>query len=257
MGLPRRDAVDALLLDLDDTILDDSSGSGPAWRSAVALLCERRPRLEPEPLLAALRAELDRFWSDPERHRRGRLDLFRARLEVLERVLSGLGAADSVDARAAMHHYDACRARSLRLLEGAGRALERLRSAFPRLGLVTNGASAPQRAKLERFGLAVHFDHIQVEGELGVGKPEPEAFHHAAEALGVEPGRCLMVGDDFARDVLGALGAGMHAAWIDGRGRGVPPQAAPRPHGTVGSLAELAGRLVGEAPQALVQARQR
>ena len=253
MGLPRRDDLDALLLDLDDTILDDSSGSAPAWESAVAFLCEREGRLEPEGLLAAIRTELDWFWSDPERHRRGRLDLFAARLGVLERVLGNLGCDDPPLARAALHHYDECRSRSIRMLEGAGEALAALRDAFPRLALLTNGASEPQRAKLERFGLADRFDHIQVEGEFGVGKPEPEAFRNVADALGVEAGRCLMVGDDYGRDVLGALGAGMHAAWIDKRRRGSPPAPAPRPHATTDSLAELTERLLG----ASLQARQR
>ncbi len=244
MALPRRDEIDALVLDLDDTILDDSSGSGPAWESTVAFLCAGEPRLEPDRLLAALRAELDWFWSDPERHRRGRLDLFAARLGVVERVLERFGCADPERARAALHHYDAVRSRAMRLLDGAAEALEALRSVLPRLALLTNGASAPQRAKLERFALSGRFDHIQVEGEFGVGKPEPEAFYNVAAVLRVEPGRCLMVGDDYRCDVLGALDAGMHAAWVDKKRRGAPPRPAPRPHATVGSLAELARQLL-------------
>ncbi len=254
MVLPRRDDLDALLLDLDDTILDDTSGSAPAWKSTVAFLCARQPRLEPRRLLAAIRAELDWFWSDAERHRRGRLDLFGARLGVVERVLareagSGLGPL----AREALHHYEETRARSIRLLKGAAEALEALRASFPRLALLTNGASAPQRAKLERFGLASFFDHVQVEGEFGAGKPEPEAFHNVAAVLDVEAARCLMVGDDYGRDVLGALGVGMHAAWVDKRRRGAPPRPAPRPHATVASLAELARTLLRADAEASVQ----
>jgi putative hydrolase of the HAD superfamily len=245
VSLPPRDAIDALVLDLDDTILDDRAGSGPAWEAAVALLCDADPALEGEVLLAAIRAEADWFWSDPERHRRGRLDLFAARLEVLERALAGLGRRDGERARAALHRYEARRAESFRLAQGAAEALERLRAAFPRLALLTNGASAPQRGKIERFQLAGFFDHIQVEGEVGVGKPEPEAFQRVAVALSLEPARCLMVGDDYGRDVVGALGAGMQAAWIDALGRGAPPEPPARPVARVRSLAELAARLAG------------
>jgi len=42
----------------------------------------------------------------------------------------------------------------------------------------------------------------------GVGKPAPDLFLHAAAALGVEPGRCLVV-EDSANGVLAARAAGM------------------------------------------------
>jgi len=86
---------------------------------------------------------------------------------------------------------------------------------------------------------------VQVEGEFGVGKPEPAAFLNVASVLGVPVEGCVMVGDDHGRDVLGALAAGMHAAWVDVAGRGAPPEPPPRPHATVRSLAELADLLVG------------
>jgi putative hydrolase of the HAD superfamily len=110
----------------------------------------------------------------------------------------------------------------------------------PRLALVTNGATRPQRAKIERFELESWFDHIQVEGEFGLGKPEPEVYRHVAASLEVRPEGCLMVGDNFRCDVLGSLAVGMHAAWIDVEGVGTPPREAPRAHATVRSLVELA-----------------
>jgi len=58
----------ALLLDLDDTILDDRSGIGGAWRVLIAFLRKERPGLP----LEAIGERTDWFWSDPERERRGR-----------------------------------------------------------------------------------------------------------------------------------------------------------------------------------------
>ncbi len=91
--------------------------------------------------------------------------------------------------------------------------------------------------------LAGYFDHIQVEGEFGLGKPERAVYLHVATSLGAAPERCLMVGDSFRSDVLGALDAGMHAAWIDvaGRGERLP---ATRSYATVATLVELAERLL-------------
>ncbi|NLH79423.1 MAG: hypothetical protein GX458_01065, partial [Phyllobacteriaceae bacterium] len=46
------------------------------------------------PRSASLKAIADWFWSDPERHRRGRHDLVAARCEIIAHVLHELGAPD-------------------------------------------------------------------------------------------------------------------------------------------------------------------
>ncbi len=242
MTLPDPDSLEALLLDLDDTILDHDGGLAEARDRTLAFLLEERPELDPEALRAAYGASADWFWSDPERHRRGRLDLPAARVEVLARALERFGAGDPELVAEAARRHTALRDAGFRLLEGALESLRALRGRFARLALVTNGASEPQRGKVERFGLAPFFDHIQVEGEFGAGKPEERVFRHVAVALEVEPQRCLMVGDNFEADVLGSLRVGMHAAWIAPRGRPAPARA-PRPHATLASLVELAEHL--------------
>jgi len=49
---------------------------------------------------------------------------------------------------------------------------------------------------------------------LGAAKPDPRIFHAACDALGVEPGATLHIGDDLELDVLAARRAGLHAAWL-------------------------------------------
>jgi len=46
------------------------------------------------------------------------------------------------------------------------------------------------------------------------GKPAPDFFRKAAEAIGVTPERVLMAGDDVESDVIGALDAGLQAALV-------------------------------------------
>ncbi len=243
MSLPPTHELDALLLDLDDTILDGRAGMREAWDHVAALLVDHLPGADTTRVRGAIGEVTDWYWSDPEREQRGRLDLEAARREVLERVLERFGRADADLVHRTARHYTRHREASYRLAEGALAALERLRSRFGLLALVTNGASDPQRAKIERFELAGYFDHIQVEGEFGVGKPDTRVYDHVRSRLDVAPERCLMVGDNFRADVLGSLEAGLHAVWIDVEGRGRPPLPAPRPHATVRSLAELSGKI--------------
>jgi putative hydrolase of the HAD superfamily len=192
---------------------------------------------------AQLRASSEWFWSDDERHRGGRLDLPGSRRAVLAHVLEAVGRPAPALAAEAGELYSALRDERLAPFEGALEALARVRERVPALGLVTNGAAAAQRAKIERFDLARFFDVIVVEGEAGFGKPDPRVFERALGTVGIAPARALMAGDNYECDVLGSLGAGLHAVWIDRDGRGQTPAVPPRPHGTLVSFVALVKEL--------------
>ncbi len=236
--LPDGSRIRAVLLDLDDTLLDNRSGVAGAWDHISAMLAADHPFSVED-----ARTEIDRvtdwFWDDPERHRTGRLDLLAARRVILGRVLDTLGVEDPALVERAAWEYGEHRFANLRLEDEALDVLSEVRRRVGRVGLVTNGASDAQRRKLERFSLERHFDHVQIEGELGVGKPESEAYAHALRCVEARPDETLMVGDSFEADVLGALGAGLHAAWIDAHGRGRPPGEAPRAFHTLASIGDL------------------
>jgi putative hydrolase of the HAD superfamily len=232
-------AIEAVLLDLDDTILDNQVGVEAAKQALAALLAERLGDVEPAALETAFDAASQWFWKDDERHRWGRLDMARARRAVVERLLEEMGRPDPRLAAEGGRLYTELRDLSYVPFEGALAALARLRAQTGALGLVTNGDTTAQRAKIDRLDVARFFDVIVVEGELGVGKPDPRVFAHALATLGAAPGAALMAGDNYVCDVLGALDAGMHAVWIDRHGRPETPRLPPRPHRTLASFVEL------------------
>jgi HAD superfamily hydrolase (TIGR01509 family) len=245
-----RQPLTAVLLDLDDTILDNQAGLEAAWERVSAELAARLGDVSPAAARVALGAASEWYWADDERHRRGRLDMRGSRRAVVERVLETLGRPDPRIAEEVAALYNEIRDASYAPFPGALEALARLRARTRALGLVTNGAADAQRAKIERWGLAAHFDVIAIEGEVGAGKPDPRHFGHALAALGADPTATLMAGDNYRCDVLGALELGMHAVWIDrerriappiaGADRGAPP---PRPHRTLASFVELVEEL--------------
>ena len=79
----------------------------------------------------------------------------------------------------------AYRTEEMFMFPGAHDAIDALKALGVKLALVTNGAADTQRAKVERFELTHRFDHIQIEGEHGFGKPEERAYLHAMQALDV------------------------------------------------------------------------
>jgi len=89
--------------------------------------------------------------------------------------------------------------------------LESLRDRGLKLGLVSNAFDPGWllHRDLEQMGLAERLDFSVFSSEVGVRKPDPRIFKCALEALGVEPGRALFVGDRLYEDIRGAAELGM------------------------------------------------
>jgi putative hydrolase of the HAD superfamily len=137
---------------------------------------------------------------------------------------------------------DACNAlhdKELSLFPDAHETLDRLKELGIKLALITNGAAEPQRAKIVRFALEHRFDHIQIEGEHGFGKPEERAYNHAMEVLGVGPDETWMVGDNLEWEIAAPQRLGIYAIWHDGYGVGLPRNSSIRPDRIIRRLSEL------------------
>jgi putative hydrolase of the HAD superfamily len=158
--------------------------------------------------------------------------------EVARLALERLGVDDDRLAAELGDRNFALREELRDLLPGALETLEALRRHGVTLGLITNGAGAAQRAKIERFALAEHFDYIGIEGEVGHGKPHRRAYEAALEALQAEPESTWMVGDNLEWDVAGAQALGIRGIWLDKHGTGVPA-GTTKPDAVVRSIAEL------------------
>ncbi|MET9097144.1 HAD family hydrolase [Streptomyces cyaneofuscatus] len=96
--------------------------------------------------------------------------------------------------------------------------LARLRAAAWTIGIVTNGASDVQRAKLTATGLAHLVDGVAVSGDLEIRKPDQRLYELAASRCGrslIEGG--WMIGDNPVGDVGGGHQAGLRTIWVRGR----------------------------------------
>lgn len=81
-----------------------------------------------------------------------------------------------------------------------------------RLAVLSNNRQLP--GEVERLRLLDWFE-VAVSAPADAPKPDPRPFRQVADALGVDPARCVYVGDSVRTDVLGAHGAGMRAVWLN------------------------------------------
>ncbi|MCE2456351.1 MAG: HAD family hydrolase [Dehalococcoidia bacterium] len=82
------------------------------------------------------------------------------------------------------------------------------------VGVVTNGPTEMQWAKVRNAGVADLVRAVVVSEEFGANKPDPAIFHHALSLIGASPAETLFVGDNTVADIGGASGIGMRTAWM-------------------------------------------
>ena len=238
----------AILFDLDETII--SFGSRRLILQAVIEeFAARFAPVTPEAAGMVMEAGFRRFWSDEARAAIWRQNLGAGRILAVEEGFAELrNRAPGLTAEFAHafgERFHIYREQQAKFFPGALETIQAFRDLDVKLALVTNGAAAPQRAKVERFNLAPLFDHVQIEGEAGFGKPAEQAYVHAMQVLGVQPHETWMVGDNLEWEVAAPQRLGIYAIWHDHLGEGLPAGSPIRPDRIVRSIAELNPRELG------------
>lgn len=120
---------------------------------------------------------------------------------------------------------------------GAKELLAALRPYY-RLGIVTNGVDRIQRGKIDIAGIEKWFESIVVSESAGIKKPHPDIFSQALRELGVSPVETLYVGDHPLNDIQGAYFSGMKSIWLK-RVQPWPDEAPALPDAVITELAQL------------------
>lgn len=216
------------LLDLDDTLIPDESATRQAVRDTLENLdlpadvagvdvvlghARRAWRAHPHrrsPGLAEV-SSWEALWLTPPG---GTLpapvtaSLAGHDERVWAAVLAELGGDPGAAAKTALAYREQRRA-LLRPLPGVVDTLDTLAGPH-RLWLVTNGATAHQRTKLDTCGLARYFERVFISAAVGAAKTQPgfaATVHAALDADGLQA--CLVIGDSITNDV----GLAHHGGW--------------------------------------------
>ncbi len=106
--------------------------------------------------------------------------------------------------------YIECLPENNHLFEGTIELLDYLSPRY-KMHIITNGFQEVQTTKMNRSGLAPYFETMTTSESVGVKKPNKKIFHYAMNKAGVTPENCIMVGDTYEADIVGALKVGMDA----------------------------------------------
>lgn len=194
------EGIQAVLFDLDNTIVDRARTFGKFAEELLGAYCSHAPKPERERLHARI-MELD------EDGYKDKSALFAELLDELPWTTEAPSHGEL------MTFYGTTYVRGAVLMERARETIAHARSKY-RTGMITNGKTAIQYGKIDRLGIRGYFDVIVVSEEAGIKKPDPRIFAFAAEALGLRPEQCLYVGDHPVNDIEGASSFGMATIWL-------------------------------------------
>lgn len=252
--------INAVLFDLDDTLLWDDRSIEEAFRTT----CEAAgDTIDPQELEVAVRREARGLYESYETYSftqmiginpfealwgnftAGEQPEFRKmeqlapvyRKESWRRGLAALGVNDEALAETLAAKFASERRTRPYIYEETLQVLDQLRGQV-KLLLLTNGCPALQQEKLDGVPeLIPFFDHIVISGDFGKGKPDKDIFHHALQLLDITPEQGIMVGDKLTTDIQGGLAAGLTTVWINRNDKPSNPEI--QPDYEIGHLTEL------------------
>lgn len=99
------------------------------------------------------------------------------------------------------------------LIEGAMDVLLHLKDRY-KLHIITNGFKEVQHIKLDYSNLKSFFEHIIISEEHGFNKPDIKIFDLAQSLTNSQFHECVMIGDNYDTDILGALNAQWKAIYL-------------------------------------------
>ena len=203
-----RSRLQALVLDLDGTLLDDRAAIQAAF---PAFLDAHRHLLSGESSEDALRRWYEvsgRHWRRFELGELSFAEQRRARAREFLQV-----PFNDLEADEAFEHYGRAYEAAWTLAPKCTEFLERT-AGMPKV-IVTNGERAQQLRKLKVGALEDHFLAIVTPEDCGHWKPHPAIFLAALAALNLEASSCLMIGDDPSKDLAPARAIGMETFLVE------------------------------------------
>lgn len=182
----------AAVFDLDGTLVDNMRFHGEAWRA----FCARHR-------IAATLAQFERQFAGKKNE------------EILPVLFGRALTAEETVRLAEEKEEDYRRAYRphLSLLNGAEPLLRLLREHGLRSAIATAAPPANRDLVLDGLGLRGRFDAVVGAEQVARGKPFPDLFLAAAEAVSVAPARCMAF-EDAVNGIRSAKAAGMVAVGV-------------------------------------------
>lgn len=192
-----------IIFDLDDTLYDYKNLN----ENAIEYLCEHGARLtniskeEFAEAFAWGRDETKKILKDNPSARN--------RLLYMQHALERLNKFSCAYALMLEEIYWNYMLEHMKLFDHALDVLKRIKQQGGKIAISTDLIAAIQFQKVRKLGIDSYIDVIVSSEEVGVEKPHKEMFVCCLQKMSLYAENCLMIGDSFKKDILGAGQVGM------------------------------------------------
>lgn len=210
MTMTIKDRRPAVLLDLDNTILDFNTAEHRALGRALTA-----QGLPFDDEIAALYHRINnRHWEMLEDGILTREEVLVQRYEALFRELGLSG-----DAMKTQELYEGFLAEGHWFMPGAEELLESLYKTY-RLFICSNGVQRVQDGRIKSAGIAPYFEKIFISEHMDGNKPEARFFEQCfREIPDFDRSRAIILGDSLTSDIRGGINAGIKTCWFNPKGK--------------------------------------
>ena len=196
--------IKVVAFDFDQTLVDETFSIRRRWEETLRKFSHLHAGLEKKFLL--------NFDAKGHKHK-----------THLNDALAELGISE-IHAPAILDLFRSIKSSEEKVYTGVKEAILLLKKRKKRVGIITDGYKSYQEDRIRKSGLHDLFDFFYYGDEHQ--KPDPAFFQKCIEGENVSPREFLYVGDDVAKDIEGALRAGVRACFIGDEKKSILPEEA-------------------------------
>ncbi len=200
--------IQAVIFDLDDTLYDYKTLDQEANRAVQDFVCESLGIDEMKYKDAYMRGRRE------TKEQLGSVGASHNRMLYFQKTLEHLNHKPLSLSLQMYETYWGTFLTKMKLYPGAREVLNKLHERGIQVGICTDLTAHIQHRKLKALGLTDDVDCLVTSEEAGREKPAPEIFTMCLDKLNMKPEVVCFVGDNYRRDIEGAVAVGMHAVWF-------------------------------------------
>jgi putative hydrolase of the HAD superfamily len=200
-----------IIFDLDRTLWDFDTNMSETMEYLFATYLVNKIDATPLQFMLQFNKVHEMLW---EQYRKGLLNKTKLRDGRFNLTLKHFGIKDIELARTLNQQYLLICPAKNNLFPHTIETLDYLKGRYG-LHILTNGFIKTQEKKIRNCGLNAYFHTVFSSETIGYNKPDPRIFAHAINSLNARKQECIMIGDDFVIDIMGARNFGIDQVYFN------------------------------------------
>jgi len=200
-----------IFFDLDRTLWDFDANSGETLVQIIKVFKLAGIITDKEEFINYFHLYNDQLWDN---FREGKIKKQSLRMERFIMLFHRYGIKDKELIASVSRFYLNTSPTKTVLIEGAREILPYLATRY-KLYIISNGFYDVQFTKIINSGISKYISKVFTSDILGYAKPDKRIYERAVTSVNARKADCIMIGDDYKNDVMGAINYGIDQVFFN------------------------------------------